>query len=264
MPSAPSTLFSGSPHVAYPCSPSGYGSPSSCFSDSPPSLYYSSSSSSSTSPVSPVSRGSPLYPIPAVRNDLDSRRETVPHNRFVLIEDHDTIPYVVVPHSKPEHKNSSRREIQFNRQITVDNRKVFSRGIDMQCPSRGLQNNTYKPFANASRGEGRTDRMNLYLEFPGRHLGQHAHDSAAARKVVATRDGQISLEDLAYVVYEFVNAELTKIQRYTGSVHSVHQQWMFVPSDRFGIKAQEITVSGLLEFKPGHWQVVLLWIPVVR
>ena len=102
-----------------------------------------------------------------------------------------------------------------------------------------------------------------------------------ARRVIMARGGQMTLEDLAYAVSDFVTHELSRIEvskvaraSTRGILSTIskeygqplgYEQWKLWPrGSPQGMKASEITAAGICELHPGHWQVILHWYPSAR
>ncbi|KZV77538.1 hypothetical protein PENSPDRAFT_660244 [Peniophora sp. CONT] len=179
---------------------------------------------------------------------------------YQLIRGDGPSPYVVIPHGIPEECICA-SFIQFSRLILVGGSYVRVPGLCIQDPERGLENKNSRPFANRRRIQN--DRMNLHLEWPGLQLGSLNVKTDTARRVVMARGGQMTLEDLAFAVSQFVADELRRIEQY--GEPSGFEQWKLWPrGSPKGMKASEITASGICELHPGHWQVILHWYPSAK
>ncbi|VDB95427.1 unnamed protein product [Peniophora sp. CBMAI 1063] len=277
-----SSSSSSSSHYGSPASSnsSRYSSPSSdagsLSSSSSSSSYYTSKGSPSSSATSTsgklslgparsaTTRVTSQYYVDArdtiYRSKAEARNSGRKEPTYQLIQGDGPSPYVVIPHGIPEDYIRA-SYIEFSRLVLVGGSYVRVPGICIQEPGRGLENKNSRPFANRRRAAN--DRMNLHLEWPGLKLGSMNVKTDTARRVVMARGGQITLEDLAFAVSDFLTHELNRIEQY-GQPHG-YEMWKLWPrGSPGGMRASEITAAGICELQPGHWQVILHWYPSTR
>ncbi|KAI0318745.1 hypothetical protein OF83DRAFT_915546 [Amylostereum chailletii] len=163
--------------------------------------------------------------------------------------------YVVVPHPRP--RQDITHSVFFRRLVYIGGKGPYMLdGLDPEEPQKNLYEPRSRPFF--VNGRPISQKIVIHAEWPG----YKAKGRASMQRIVHLRDGSITLEDAAFAAHECVRSELRRLQMPDVDCHPDYARWMIAKEgQKIGIFPEDVSPAGLVEFSPGHWQVVMHWVP---